>query len=77
MHELSYLVDTKFSLYFDHRGGPYQKKSKIFFHPDMTIHFFGVKSGPKNPKNSVKYVFLKDVLKNHVFDLKSVKIVRF
>ncbi len=34
-------------------------------------------SGQKNPKNSVKYVFLKDVLKNHVFDLKSLKNDRF
>jgi hypothetical protein len=43
----------------------------------LFTNFFGVKSGPKNPKNRVKIRHFKGRFKNHVFELKSVKIVRF
>jgi hypothetical protein len=33
--------------------------------------------GQKNPKTVLKYVFLKDISENHIFDLKSLKNDRF
>ena len=43
----------------------------------MFLKIFVVFSGPKNPKNREKYLFFRDVSKNHVLGLKLVKRNRF
>ncbi len=65
--------------------------AKCFSRPAMTIHtpidspcrnvfflnFFELISGQKNPKNRVKIRLFIEVLKYHIFDLKSLKNDRF
>jgi hypothetical protein len=54
-----------------------QLKALVEFSRNMLFpNIFRVKSDHKNPKNRVKRLF-KGRLKNHVFDLKSVKNDRF
>jgi hypothetical protein len=43
----------------------------------LFLKIFVVFSGPEIPKNRVKYVFFKDVSKNHVLGLELVKSDRF